>query len=99
MIKSSKGSVTMEGEKYEIETDLVYIVRAFRESNKENSDEFLKERIMKAVEIGFKSDEELEEELDKKFKRNIRGSFKDDEITKGLAELIAILGGAFNGSK
>ena len=89
MIKSKNGEVTLNGSNLELEMDLAAIVNAFVNCNKEYGVDFKKKRVMKAVELGFMSDEEIEKEANKA----IRESFKYDEITKGLAELIATLGG------
>lgn len=89
MIKSKNGEVTLNGSNLELEMDLAAIVNAFIDCNKEYDVDFAKKRVMKAVELGFMSDEEIEKEANKA----IRESFKYDEITKGLVELIATLGG------
>ena len=90
----------MNGENFEIELDFIAIVCALREFNEGKSDSSLKEEITELVELGFKNGEEFEEEVNKKFnKKRVRESLMEDEFTKGLAELIAILGGTFNGSK
>ena len=93
MIKSKNGEVTLNGSNLELEMDLAAIVNAFVDCNKKYGVDFAKKRVMKAVEMGFKSEEEIEKELSEKLKSDIRESFKDGELTKGLAELIAILGG------
>lgn len=89
MIKSKNGEVTLNGSNLELEMDLAAIVNAFVDCNKKYGVDFAKKRVMKAVKLGFMSDEEIEKEANKA----IRESFKDDGITKGLAEFIATLGG------
>lgn len=95
MIKSNKGEVTLNGDNFELEMDLALIVHTFIDCNKEYGVDFMKERIMKAVEMGFKSDKEIAKEVN----ISIRKSLEDNGFAKGLVELITILGGGFNGSK
>ena len=57
--------------------------------NEEHGVEFMKKRVMKAVEMGFMD----EEEFDKRINEIIKETLKGDGIAKGLVELIEILGG------
>ena len=89
MIKSKNGEVTLNGSNLELEMDLAAIVNAFVDCNKKYGVDFAKKRAMKAVKLGFMSDEEIEKEANKA----IRETLKDNGFTKELAEFISILGG------
>lgn len=89
MIKSNKGEVTLNGDNFELEMDLALIVRTFIDCNEEHGVDFMKKRVMKAVEMGFMD----EEEFDKRINEIIKETLKGDGIAKGLVELIEILGG------
>lgn len=89
MIKSKNGEVTLNGSNLELEMDLAAIVNAFIDCNKEYGVDFAKKRVMKAVELGFMSDEEIEKGANKA----IRKTLKDNGFAKELAEFISILGG------
>lgn len=65
MIKVKEGNVTLDGSNKELEADIVSIISAFIESNKEFDEQFMKNRLLNMVEIACvihgKNDENLTE--------------------------------------
>lgn len=62
MIKTKNGETTIKGNFNEIFLDLILIANAFYE----NDDDFDKDLIYEAIDIGFASENEIEKRLDEK---------------------------------
>lgn len=65
MIKAKKDNVTLDGSNKELEADIIAVISAFIESNKEFGEQFMKNRLLNMVEIACvihgKNDENLTE--------------------------------------
>lgn len=70
MIKCNKGMVEINGNERDLSAEVSIIIQAMYEVFMENGDssEVAKKKIQEAVKIGLMSDEEREEEIEKKKK-------------------------------
>lgn len=82
MIKSSNGEVTIKGRTTEIATDLTMLIRGIIESfeKHEMEKEEAEMLVRKAVELAFKSENEISKEVDKLMKDLMK------DILKALTE-------------
>lgn len=82
MIKSSNGEVTIKGRTTEIASDLTMLIRGMLESfeKHEMEKEEAEMLVRKAVELGFKSENEIRKEVDKLMKDLMK------DILKALTE-------------
>lgn len=51
MIKANKGNIVLDGSNTELEADIISVMSAFIESNKEFGEQFMKNRLLNMVEI------------------------------------------------
>ena len=74
MIKSKKGEITFKGSKSRILTDLTSIIRALRESG-----HFSEEEIEYSINLSRMNEEELKEEMSKRFFEMLINGVKEGE--------------------